>query len=145
LAERYTTDSGTFVTAFYGVYDPATRQLSYSNAGHNPPRVKHCPGSRVTVLDGARRPPLGVSTAVQYDGADYTMQSGDQFILYTDGITEARNAAGRIFGLERLDYAIRGCRENAADLISAVIRAVEIFSDGRPADDDRTVVVAKIG
>jgi sigma-B regulation protein RsbU (phosphoserine phosphatase) len=144
LARRYTAYSGTFVTAFYGVYDPASRRVCYANAGHNPPRVKHCPGSKVTVLDGARRPPLGVSAAEQFEEAEYTLQPGDQFVLYTDGITEARNPAGRMFGLERLDCALRGCRDNAADLIGAVMSAVEIFAAGRSADDDRTLLVAKI-
>jgi sigma-B regulation protein RsbU (phosphoserine phosphatase) len=144
LARRYTSDSGTFVTAFYCVYDPASRRLTYANAGHNPPRVKHCPGSRVTELNEARRPPLGVSLDERYEEATYTLEKGDQFILYTDGITEARNPAGRMFGLERLDCALRGCRENAADLIAAVISAVEAFGGGRPADDDRTLLVGKL-
>ena len=72
------------------------------------------------------------------------LQIGDQFVLYTDGITEARNPAGRMFGLERLDVALRGCRENAADLIAAVISAVEAFGAGRPPDDDRTLLVGKL-
>ena len=144
LAMRYTADSGTFVTAFYCVYDPVTRRLTYGNAGHNPPRVKHCPGSKVTELSEARRPPLGVAMDERFEESMYSMQPGDQFVLYTDGITEARNRAGRMFGLERLDCAIRGCRENAADLIGAVIAAVEAFADGRPADDDRTLLVAKV-
>ena len=49
-----------------------------------------------------------------------------------------------MFGLERLDCAIRGCRDSAADLIGAVISAVEAFAAGRSADDDRTLLVAKV-
>ena len=61
LATRYTESKGVFVTAFYGVYDPATRALTYASAGHPPPRVKRCAGGGITSLDGAQRLPLGVS------------------------------------------------------------------------------------
>src|SRR5437762_9568545 len=60
LAERYTANSGAFVTAFYAVYDPATRAITYSSAGHPPPRLKRCADGSLALLDGQHGLPLGI-------------------------------------------------------------------------------------
>ncbi len=144
LCRRYTGQSGSFVTAFYGIYDPAARTLSYSSAGHNPPRLKHCDDGTMSSLDGAGHLPLGIFAEEQYESASQRFRPGDQIILYTDGITEAQSAAGDMFGTERLDQVLQACRPGATALINAVLEALETFTAGRPADDDRTILVAKI-
>ena len=60
LAERYTANTGAFVTAFYAVYDPATRTIAHSSAGHPPPRLKRCADGSLTLLDGQHGLPLGI-------------------------------------------------------------------------------------
>src|SRR5262249_29618089 len=89
LCSRYTTANGTFVTAFYGIYDPRKRLLSYASAGHNPPRVKRCQDGSLLALEGAGGLPLGVVSPTRYEEAVQALQVGDQIIFYTDGVTEA--------------------------------------------------------
>jgi sigma-B regulation protein RsbU (phosphoserine phosphatase) len=144
LCRRYIGQSGSFVTAFYGIYDPATRTLSYASAGHNPPRFKHCDDGTMSSLDGAGHLPLGIHAEEKYEQASQRLRPGDQIIFYTDGITEAQNAKGEMFGTERLDHVLEACRPGAKPLIDATLEALELFTAGRPADDDRTILVAKI-
>lgn len=144
LIRHYTRNSGTFVTAFYGIYDARTRLLRYANAGHNPPRLKRCDDGSMASLDGVGSFPLGITADVSFEEARLQLRAGDQIIFYTDGITEAQNAEGEMFGEARLDEVLGACRPGAQQLIDAVLESVAAFSNGRPADDDRTVLVAKV-
>lgn len=144
LATRYTTQSQMFVTAFYGVYDPATRELTYACAGHNPPRLKRCSDGTLASLDGVDGLPLGIVAEEDYQQRTVRLRPGDQIVFYTDGITDARNPAGEMFGLPRLDDVLSGCRYVAVELLDRVLNAVEQFAAGQPADDDRTLLVARI-
>jgi sigma-B regulation protein RsbU (phosphoserine phosphatase) len=144
LAARYTSHSDTFVTAFYGVYDPADRTLTYASAGHNPPRLKRCIDGSLMQLDAVRGVPLGVFPGETYKEATHRLVPGDQLVLYTDGLTDAYNAAGDMFGVCRLDKALENCNVGADGLLKSVLDAVEAFTEGHPAHDDRTLLVAKI-
>lgn len=145
LARRYTADNGSFVTAFYGIFDPATLTFEYSSAGHNPPRLKRCSDGRVLSLDQARGLPLGIFEDHDYTQARLQLVPDDQIIFYTDGIIEAVNREGVAYGVERLDRVISLCQLNADDIITALLSDLERFTDGLPADDDRTLLVAKVG
>jgi sigma-B regulation protein RsbU (phosphoserine phosphatase) len=144
LSRLYTAQSDTFVTAFYGIYDPADRTLTYASAGHNPPRLKRCEDGSLALLNGARSLPLGISPVETYGEQTHRLVPGDQLVLYTDGITEADNGSGELFGLVRLDKVLENCSVGASDLLKAVVEAVEAFTGGQPAHDDRTLLVAKI-
>lgn len=144
LVLLYTGGSGKFVTAFYGVYDPADRTLTYASAGHNPPRLKRCHDGRLIPLDGAVGLPLGIIAEGSYEEGVQHFQSGDQVLFYTDGITEAGNRVGELFGTSRLDRVMENCGLQASGLLAEVLRAVETFADGHPADDDRTTIVARV-
>jgi len=143
LARRYT-NNGTFVTAFYGIYDPATRLLRYCNAGHNAPRVRRKCGTRVIPLDENASLPLGIVADEEYADATIALEPGDTLVLYTDGITEARNRADELFGVERLDGLALACGTTARAMVDTIVRAVNEFSDYAPATDDRTLVVGRI-
>ena len=143
LTARYTVDGETFITAFYGIYDPTRRELRYACAGHNPPRLMRCETGEITSLDGVQRLPLGIDANVQYDEHVQELHPGDQVLFYTDGITEATDPEGRQFGLERLDRVLTQCSLNATDLIRSVVSAVDEFTAGQPPADDRTLLVAK--
>ncbi len=146
LTRLYTAESNTFVTAFYGVYDPAARTLRYAAAGHPPPRWKHCGDGVVTELDGAAGVPLGIDPDERYQEREVRLAPGDQLLLYTDGITEAEAEAadGTQFGTARLDAAMRDCPATAEDVLRSVLAAVEAFTGGRRAADDRTLLAAKV-
>jgi sigma-B regulation protein RsbU (phosphoserine phosphatase) len=144
LCTLYTRLSGAFVTAFYAIYDPAQRKLTYANAGHNPPRVKRCASGTLAVLGDAGGMPLGVSADERYGEAEYVLQRGDQVIFYTDGITEAFDPRGDLFGTERLDRVLEECQLPAQDLMGEMLAEVDSFADGRPADDDRTILIARV-
>ncbi|MFQ5843418.1 MAG: PP2C family protein-serine/threonine phosphatase [Planctomycetota bacterium] len=144
LAARYTRGSGTFVSAFCGVYDPPTRELRYALAGHPPPRLKHCDDGTLTVLEGEPLPPLGIFAETGYRNASEPLRPADQLIFYTDGITEARNADGDFFGTERLDELLNNCHLDADGLIRTVLEELERFTGGRAPEDDTTLLVARV-
>jgi sigma-B regulation protein RsbU (phosphoserine phosphatase) len=144
LTTLYTVHSDTFVTAFYGVYDPAERTLTYASAGHNPPRLKRCADGTLVSLDGAKDLPLGIAPEMMYREQTYRFVPGDQLVLYTDGITEAHNEHGEMFGLARLDRALADCAEDASDLLESVLTALKEFTGSQAIHDDRTLLVAKI-
>lgn len=144
LTRLYTNQILSFITAFYGVYDPRTRRLVYASAGHNPPRLKHCGAKELTSLADSHGLPLGVLENTAYEEAATQLLPGDLLVLYTDGITEAQNPHGELFGLDRLDRVLENCRADADELLQGVLTAVEGFSQGRAADDDRTLVLVKV-
>jgi sigma-B regulation protein RsbU (phosphoserine phosphatase) len=144
LAARYTVHSDTFVTAFYGIYDPAERSLTYASAGHNPPRLKRCADGTLDLLDGASALPLGIAPELTYSEQTYRFVPGDQLVLYTDGVTEAQNEQGEMFGLSRLDKVLEHCAVGASELLESVLAALNEFTGSQPIHDDRTLLVAKI-
>jgi sigma-B regulation protein RsbU (phosphoserine phosphatase) len=144
LAARYTNGNGTFVTAFYGIYDPASRTLSYASAGHPAPRLIRCGSRDVTSLAGASSLPLGIDGEEIYEDTQHPLRVGDTFILYTDGITEARNPQGEMFGTERLDAAADCQGRGAVGTLESVLRELDGFGHGRTLGDDRTLLVARV-
>jgi sigma-B regulation protein RsbU (phosphoserine phosphatase) len=140
LATLYTANNESFVTAFYGIYDPKTRRLDYSSAGHNPPRLMRCSQSTIESLDGARSLPLGLVADEVYADSTLYLQPGDQLALYTDGITEAIDRDGHLFGNERLDAVLSRCGGSAQNLVDDVVDAVRSFTLGEPPADDQTLL-----
>ena len=144
LCDAYTADNEAFVTAFFGVYDPSRRALTYACAGHNPPRLKRCEDGSIASLDGVSGLPLGLFAGQHYDEATVVLIPGDQVVFYTDGITEATDHAGRMFGLERLDEVLENCHLSADSLIREVLDALDKFSEGIAPADDQTILIAKV-
>lgn len=142
LARKYTNGSGTFVTAFYGVYDPASHQLTYSSAGHWPPRVKR--GAELLELRGARSLPLGIIEDEPYRDATETLAPGDTLFLFTDGITDVRNKSQEILGISGLDAVLAQSPEDPRAAADAILAALDQFSEGTPVPDDQTLIVARV-
>lgn len=140
---RYTGTSGMFVTAFYAVFDPTDRSIVYANAGHNPPRLLRGENPVATPLDATGGPPLGILEDVGYEDERVHLEQGDRLVLYTDGISEARDREGRFFGVERLDEAA-GSAVTAEAGRRAVFEAVDRFSGGRPRVDDQTLLLLRV-
>jgi len=142
LATTYTNGNGSFVTAFYGIYDSTSRKLVYARAGHNSPRLLR--GGAVQSLDGDGGLPLGISHDAKYCERVETLQSGDLLMLYTDGITEARNAAGEMFGVERLDESMSKAGGGAKETVAAVLASLKAFTGGGALSDDRTLLAGAV-
>jgi sigma-B regulation protein RsbU (phosphoserine phosphatase) len=144
LSDLYTSRSSNFVTAFYGIYDPATRRLTYACAGHSPPRLKRCCDDSLIVLNQATGMPLGIVADEEYGEANFALIPGDQIVFYTDGITETFNRAGEMFGPEGLDRVLMDCHLMPEEMIQAILKAVDEYGGGQAPADDRTVLIAKI-
>jgi sigma-B regulation protein RsbU (phosphoserine phosphatase) len=144
LTSRYTHTSGHFVTAFYAIYEPRSRLLKYASAGHNPPRVRHCGESHVEPLDKAGALPLGMMPDVNYRDAEHPLRPGDRLVFYTDGIVEAANAHGDLFGTTRLDMIVGDCRDDVQGALDKLLQSVAAFTGGHTASDDRTIIVADV-
>ena len=144
LASLYTSRNESFITAFYGVYDPGDRTLTYACAGHNPPRVKRCEDGSLLSMDRVASIPLGILPTGTYEEHVQQLRPGDQIIFYTDGITEATNAKGELFGTDRLDQVLENCSLQASALLDLVLSTVDEFMGGHPAHDDCTMIVARV-
>jgi serine phosphatase RsbU (regulator of sigma subunit) len=131
-----------YVTAFIAALDPGTGRVSYTNAGHNAGLLVKTDGT-VQRLE-ANGMPLGLFPVVEYERAEITLSPGDLVVLYTDGITEAANPAGDEYGLERLQAVVqKHAQEPLVALAVAIETAVEVFADGTPFGDDRTLVLLR--
>jgi phosphoserine phosphatase RsbU/P len=131
---------GTFATAFYGVYDPPRRRLTYACAGHPPPRLRRRGG--IQGVNGPLALPLGVAPEENWPEQGLSLAPGEVLLLYTDGVTEGTNEAGEPFGRERLDGALRLSPLRAGPLVAHLERHFRAFCNGVPEHDDRTLLAA---
>ena len=160
LTTRYTSESGMFVTAFYGVYDPATRILRSTRAGHNPPRlIRSDPDGAagsfvVEPIEGPAGLPLGILEDQSYPCHETALKPGDVLALYTDGVTDTvappRDPSGRyeFYGTERLDAMLARCVQkgkgcSASGLLRMLLDDLNSFSQGAPPVDDQSLLLIK--
>ena len=136
----------TFVTLFLAHFDPATRRLTYCNAGHNPPLV-FCPNPNGRDAFTWLKPTgaaVGLVEEPQFRAQTLTLARGDVLLLYTDGVTEARNPGQEQFGERRLAELVQqGAGLPAQELVRELRQALLAFGAGQPLDDDTTVVACK--
>ena len=132
-----------FVTAFYGVLDLERRRFTYSNAGHHAALLLRPDGKWRQLNVGGTV--LGTFENITYDEQFVDLSPGDLFVLYTDGLVEAENKAGQMFGRKRLERCVRANAHLPAAELCAVIYAQMLrFSRESRLDDDTTIVVAKV-
>jgi sigma-B regulation protein RsbU (phosphoserine phosphatase) len=130
-----------FVTFFYGVLDGASRRFTYTNAGHNAPIHLRRDGSHTRLRQGGDV--LGVFSSCAYEQGETNLTPGDRLLLFTDGVTEARNAIGEEFGEQRLLRILSENRErSAAALQKKILEVLADFNEGELADDATLIVVA---
>lgn len=136
---------GIFVSALYGIYDVDSHRLTVANGGHNPPviwRSSTGVGEYCTVSGMA----LGLTERPSFDASikevTYDLESGDKFLLYTDGVTEAFAANGDMYGEERLLEVFKLQAKNPAQsLLDAVMLDIDKFVGKAPRSDDTTLLV----
>jgi sigma-B regulation protein RsbU (phosphoserine phosphatase) len=134
---------GGFFTAFLGIYEPACRRLTYAGAGHPYPLLKRASDKAITRLDAASSYPLGIDVRETFEEAVVELHSGDTLLLYTDGITEARNSRREMFDEPRLIGTFADSDAPPARLIASLLGAVRAFAGGHPSDDDQTLVALR--
>ncbi len=135
--------AGLFLTLFYGVLDPATGMLTYCNAGHPPPYL-FLPGEGQAQALHRTGMPVGISEDARWETAAVQVPPGALLILYTDGISEAHNGNGELFGEGGILDFMRAHRNRPVEEVrDGLISAVYAFAGGQPQVDDITLVVMK--
>lgn len=136
------TEANKFVTLFFGILDVESRDFKYINAGHNPPLYFTHREELIPLEKGGTV--MGMLPDIPFEEGKLTLQPGETIVIYSDGVTEAENADGVMFGEERLRQAIgEGHTSAASQLIEKITQRVQSFAGEKPRDDDITLVVVK--
>lgn len=130
-----------FVTLVYGVLDPQTGDVTLCNAGHNHPfLVRH--DGHVELLETPRALAVCLHRDFEYRDTHLQLAPGETLVLYSDGVTEARDAAGGQFGDDRLTRCLLESRaERPAEIIRDVLRRLQAFCGSVPLSDDVTLLL----
>ena len=135
-------DAGLFVTLFYGVLDPISGNITYSNAGHPHPHL-FLPGEApaIKALSGSGMP-LGVSEEAQWQSGTVDIKPGGMLLLYTDGVLEAQNQQGEFLGEEGMLEIVKSQIGYSATMVQdTLLSGVKAFSAPEPQVDDITLMV----
>ena len=134
-----------FMTMFVGVLDLTTRRFRYAVAGHERPLLLRANADEFAPLDGEGMP-LGIVPGLRYaEGDVVTLKHGNLLACFTDGLWEATNPSGEIFGHDRLRAALLRTRAgSASDIVSAVRQEASDFAEGVRQSDDLTLMALKV-
>ena len=133
-----------FITMFYAKYNSATGRLSYANAGHNQPLIRRNGESSCIKLD-AEGLIIGVKKSVVFEERGIELLKGDVVLFYTDGLNEAMNPQGELFGIERICNLLGGVTHlPVMEIIDSFYAAVAEFTESDTLQDDISLVVLKI-
>lgn len=132
-----------FITMFYAKYEVVSRMLTYTNAGQNPPLLLRRGMACCTELD-TEGLILGIKRGVTFEEKEIRLQEGDILCFYTDGVIEAKNSEGELFGVARLTGIIDRLRSQPPDsIIDAVLDEMAAYSHSSAFADDVTMVLLK--
>ncbi len=133
---------GQYISVAYAVWDDQRKLLRVANSGL--PRPLYCRNGRVERVESVGLP-LGLFDDPEYDEVTYRANPGDVFVFFSDGVLEAQNREGDMFGGTRLGKVIEAnCERSADDIVTAIFAAVGEFTAGESPYDDQTVVVLKV-
>ena len=133
-------DAGMFVTAWMGILNLKTGLVTYANAGHNPPLVRHADGSFEYLKTRAGLVLAGME-GIRYRKQELSLQKGDVIYLYTDGVTEAADLQNELFGEERLRNALNECEDRTPEaLLHTVAASLHSFVGEAAQSDDITML-----
>jgi sigma-B regulation protein RsbU (phosphoserine phosphatase) len=134
-----------FVTALYVVYDANHHTLKIARAGHPPPMIYRSSEKKAIEYQCGGVFPLGIDPYEKVPVTEAELQSGDRILMYTDGITERFNMDGKTYGEERLLRQLEGNGIfQPQDLLDAIMKDVDAFANGRPADDDQALLLGAV-
>lgn len=144
ILQQDLSQADSFVTAFVATIDTRENRLSFANAGHTPALLWHAQ-TRSSQFLRATSLPVGIANHHSKPAPGVSLLPGDLLILYTDGITEASNPAGQLFGLDRLQQLVdRHAAESPEILQTIVLYEVERFRHSAARTDDATILVIKL-
>jgi sigma-B regulation protein RsbU (phosphoserine phosphatase) len=133
---------GQFVSLIYAVWNDEDRSLQVANSGL--PRPLYVHDGKIEIIE-ATGLPLGLFDDAEYDEFTFKAKAGDMFVFFSDGILDARNKAGDMFGRHRVEAIISGCAEISADcVVKSLFKAATEHAGGEEAFDDETVVAIKV-
>jgi len=133
---------GQFVSIIYAIWDDPNRTLQVANSGL--PRPLYCHDGKIEVIE-ATGLPLGLFDDAEYDEFTFRAKPGDMFVFFSDGILDARNKAGDMFGRQRVEEIIGKSWEFSADwVVDSLFKAVAEHAAGVETFDDQTVVAIKV-
>jgi serine phosphatase RsbU (regulator of sigma subunit) len=134
--------SNRFISLFFCILDGDTGELTFCNAGHNPPLIIRANGSYEQLKGGG--PVLGILSHFEYQEFRAKFDDGDTLVIYSDGVTEANNPSGDEFEIEGLAEAvIRSRTESASAIINHINKSLTAYTAGAPPSDDVTLIVAR--
>ena len=133
---------GQFVSIIFALWDDSNRTLQVANSGL--PRPLYCHDGKIEVIE-ATGLPLGLFDDADYDEFTFHANPGDMFVFFSDGILDARNQAGDMFGLRRVEEIVaKSCEFSADWVVDSLFKAVAEHAAGVETFDDQTVVAIKV-
>ena len=135
-----------YASLFYAEYRPATRSMTYVNAGHNSPIVLRQNGGPCEVYElNSGGPPVGIFADSLYTSATFELEVSDCVVAYTDGITEAQKADNELWGRQRLERLICSNRHaSPQQIVQRIVDEVSAFASGSLHKDDMTLLVMQV-
>lgn len=132
-----------FVTSFFAIITTENGHLTYSAAGHPPPAILKTDGTVCFLKNGDL--PLGVLPEYEYTEAEAQLSPGDEIILYTDGVNEARPRGGKLFGYDRVKSVLQQLGGEKPDYVcGTLLDAARNWAEGSLRDDTAIMVVQRI-
>jgi sigma-B regulation protein RsbU (phosphoserine phosphatase) len=133
-----------FATLFYGVIDPATRRITYCNAGHEPPLLLR--GDKLIKLEAGGMI-VGIDSTQEYDKGMIDLMPGDMLLIYSDGLSEAQDFNGKQFGRQRIIDAMKqaAVMPTATVALHHILWQMRCFTGLQHNIDDTTTVLIKVG
>ena len=131
-----------YICLMYSVWDDEHRTLQVANSGL--PRPIYIHDGKMQIIE-ATGLPLGLFDDAEYEEFTFQTEPGDMFVFFSDGILDASNRAGEMFGRKGVERVIASCAEQSPDcMVTSLFQAVEEHSAGESAFDDQTVVAIKV-
>ncbi|MHC5006831.1 MAG: SpoIIE family protein phosphatase [Planctomycetota bacterium] len=136
-------ESCMFVTIFVGILNVKTGRIRYTNAGHNPPYLKHADGS-ISAVNKRHGPVIGGMPGLTYAEDELVLASGDLLVMYTDGVTEAMSPAEDLYTEKRLSRLIGDqALATVEDAVGVIVADVDVHAAGAEQSDDITVLAVR--